>query len=176
MSILTPQLVSRILDGYALPMRGVHGITHWARVLENGRRLAELTGADVRVVELFSIFHDSRRHNEAVDHGHGQRGAQLARELFGEAFQIDTAAFALLEQACNEHTAGLTSADSTVQVCWDADRLDLLRVGIQPRPRLLCTDAARDPGILKWANARAVNRVVSSLIRAEWGLDGADQD
>lgn len=173
MSILTPSLVKRILEGYALPLRGAHGITHWARVLENGRRLAPMASADLVVVELFAIFHDSRRMNESIDHGHGRRGAELARALRGQAFELDDERFALLELACNEHTAGFTDADPTVQVCWDSDRLDLLRVGIRPSLGRLCTQTARSDVVLEWANARAAARVVPDLIQTEWGLDGA---
>ena len=75
--IITPKLLDKILAGYALPLTGTHGISHWARVLENGRKVAALSGADLDVVELFAIFHDSRRLNEAWDHGHGRRGADL---------------------------------------------------------------------------------------------------
>lgn len=173
MSILTSSLLASILEGYMLPPRGTHGLTHWARVLENGRRLAAQTRADLQVVELFSIFHDSRRQNEANDHGHGKRGSQLARELRGKAFDLDDGRFALLEYACDEHTSGLTSADRTVQVCWDSDRLDLLRVGIRPHPRLLCTEAAREPAMLEWANERASLRFTPALVEVEWGLDGS---
>ncbi len=79
--------------------------------------------------------------------------------------------FALLEYACQEHTAGLTQADVSVQACWDADRLDLLRVGTRPRPDRLCTAAAREPDLLAWANSRASTREVPELIRDEWRLD-----
>ena len=171
MSLLTPALVSRILEGYTLPAEGVHGLAHWARVLENGRRLAALTpAADLDVVELFAIFHDARRVNEVVDWGHGGRGAALARRLRDRYFTLDDRRFALLEQACNEHTAGRTRAEPTVQVCWDADRLDLLRVGTRPRPSLLCTEAARQPELLEWANARAGALQTPGLIEHEWGL------
>jgi hypothetical protein len=44
-------IVERILDQYALDPRGPHGVAHWARVLENGRRLARSTGATLHVVE-----------------------------------------------------------------------------------------------------------------------------
>jgi uncharacterized protein len=171
MSLLTPSLVSRILEGYALPRTGVHGVAHWARVLENGRRLAELTGGvDLDVIELFAIFHDSRRVNESVDWGHGKRGAELAVQLRGHAFELDDALFALLEYACNEHTAGKTDADRTVQVCWDSDRLDLLRVHIRPRASLLCTEAARRSSVMDWANDRALHFQVPDLIEKEWEL------
>jgi uncharacterized protein len=172
MSLLTPFLLSRILDGYALPRKGVHGIAHWARVLENGRRVAALTsGADPDVLELFAVFHDARRVNEAWDRGHGGRGAELAHELRGKYFEIDDERFALLEYACQEHTSGRVMADPSVQVCWDADRLDLLRVGTKPRKELLCTEAARSSDIMEWANRRAARWQVPELVAKEWGLD-----
>jgi uncharacterized protein len=172
MSHLTPALLSRILEDYALPRRGVHGVAHWARVLENGRRVGALTpGADPDVIELFAVFHDSRRINEAVDFGHGRRGAELARQLRGQFFNIDDARFAQLEYACNEHTSGKTQADPSVQVCWDADRLDLLRVGTRPRTGLLCTAAARTSEIMDWANRRASAFEAPELIWNEWGID-----
>ncbi len=176
MSLLTPALLSRILDGYALRPNGIHGVAHWARVLENGQRLAALTpGADLDVVELFAVFHDARRVNDQRDDGHGQRGAELARELRGSYFELDEARFSLLEYACREHTSGFIKADPTVQVCWDADRLDLLRVFTRPSPRLLCTDAARQPEIMAWANGRALRLEVPELVRTIWQL-GEDGD
>ncbi len=170
MSLLTPSLLSRILDGYALRPNGIHGVAHWARVLENAQRLAPSVGADPDVIELFAVFHDARRVNDQRDDGHGRRGAELARQLRGEYFELDDARLAMLEYACRKHTAGLTQAEPTVQVCWDADRLDLLRVGTRPWTGLLCTAAARQPGTLEWANSRAAGFVVPALVRDSWGL------
>ena len=170
MSLLTPRLLSRILEGYALRPDGIHGVAHWARVLENGRRLALLTGAEPEVIELFAVFHDARRVNDQRDDGHGRRGAILASELRGSHFDIDDRRFALVEYACNAHTSGLTEADVSVQVCWDADRLDLLRVGTMPRPGLLCTDAARGCDMLEWANRRAASLAMPELVRTSWKL------
>ena len=45
--------------------------------------------------------------------------------------------------ACQTHTDGETSNDPTVGVCFDADRLDLGRVGIEPDPELMSTPAGR---------------------------------
>jgi uncharacterized protein len=170
MSLLTPLLLSSILEGYALRPNGVHGVAHWARVLENGRRLAGSVQADLDVIDLFAVFHDARRVNDQRDDGHGRRGAELARQMRGKYFEIDEARFALLEYACQEHTSGLTDADSTVRVCWDSDRLDLLRVGTWPRPEYLCTAAAKTPEMLAWANHRAQKFEVPNLVRTEWGL------
>ena len=60
-----------------------------------------------------------------------------------------------LAYACTHHSQGLLEADLTVQVCWDADRLDLGRVGHVPDPERLCTPAARDPKLIAWAYKRS---------------------
>jgi hypothetical protein len=43
--------------------------------------------------------------------------------------------------------------DPLVGVCWDADRLDLWRVGIKPDPRDLSTEAAKRPERIGWAKS-----------------------
>jgi uncharacterized protein len=60
-------VLKAILDEYALPWDGDHGVVHWARVLENGLRLSELTKANAEIVSLFAVLHDSRRINEVTD-------------------------------------------------------------------------------------------------------------
>jgi uncharacterized protein len=145
-----------ILKGYRLRPEGVHGIGHWGRVMENGVQLAALTGANLRVVQLFALFHDSRRVNDALDPGHGQRGAALAGEMNGKLFTLTVNELTLLKDACLRHTKGLTAADITVQTCWDADRLDLPRVNILPVPALLCTMPARDKEFMALAGQRSV--------------------
>ena len=59
-------------------------------------------------------------------------------------------------------------ANVTLQACWDADRLDLGRVGITPLPHLLCSDAARE--LIPWADHRAVEEYEPEIVRGEWGL------
>jgi uncharacterized protein len=161
-------LVRAVLEDYALPWDGIHGLGHWARVLENGLRLAESTGANVEVVQLFAVFHDSRRVNESSDPGHGLRGAELAFRLRGTLYDLPDAQCALLSEACAGHTDGLTDGNITVQTCWDADRLDLGRVGMRPEPTKLCTDAARRPEIIKRADGRAAFGVLPDLVRRDW--------
>ncbi|CAN5629854.1 hypothetical protein BH09VER1_BH09VER1_14730 [soil metagenome] len=117
---------------YAGSLYSIHGPAHWRRVEQNGLLLAERTGADVTVVKLFAVFHDSRRLNEGTDEGHGARGAIYAAEVRGTLFSLDDARFALLREACIGHTDELHSDNATIGTCWDADRLDLGRVGIIP--------------------------------------------
>jgi uncharacterized protein len=153
-------LLSAIRAEYALSWTGIHGISHWTRVRENGLRLAALTGAQIEVVECFAYLHDSKRINDGGDPGHGSRGAALARRLhatqpYNAVLELTDEQIELLAYACAHHTDGLLEANVTVQTCWDADRLDLGRVGIRPNPELLCTPAARDPAILNWAWERS---------------------
>jgi uncharacterized protein len=130
---------------------GAHGSRHWARVRLHGLAIAARTGASVRVVELFALLHDARRRDEWVDPGHGVRSALLVGELGAEALGVSREEEALLAFACRHHSDGMVDADISVQACWDADRLDLGRVGIAPDPDRLCTDAARDLLRAHWA-------------------------
>ena len=134
MPMITKKLISKVLDNYPLSIDGIHGISHWARVRENGLRLAELTDAHKSVVELFALFHDSQRINDGKDWKHGLRGAQFAKTLKGSFFHLPENLFDLLHTACEKHTSDPTHEDITIQTCFDADRLDLGRVGITPDP------------------------------------------
>ncbi|HUT11054.1 MAG TPA: hypothetical protein VMY42_11200 [Thermoguttaceae bacterium] len=164
-------LVHAILEDYALPRDGTHGVSHWARVLENGLRLAQETGAKIEVVQLFAVFHDARRVNEGTDDGHGERGAELAVAFRGDWFNLPAHDFDLLYKACAGHTDGGTDGDITIQTCWDADRLDLGRVGIVPAPKKLCTPTAKTWEMIRWADGRACFEVVPELVEKEWGID-----
>jgi len=165
-------LLQTIYDQYQLPWFGLHGVTHWARVYENGLRLAPATGADEQILLLFALFHDSRRTNEGWDEGHGRRGADYAAGLRGRTFDLTPSAFDLLYHACAFHTDGLTDGDPTVQTCWDADRLDLPRAGIHPSPDRLCTPAAQQLETIAWAADRSLRRMVPTLVSQEWAVAG----
>jgi uncharacterized protein len=124
-------------------------------VYENGQRLAQQTGADARIVELFAYLHDSRRLDDGWDHEHGQRAAALVRSLNDELLALSEDGLDSLAYACTYHTDGLTEASVTIQTCWDADRLDLGRIGVRPTPSRLCTPAAQDPATIEWAWSRS---------------------
>jgi uncharacterized protein len=152
---MNTELIQRIRTQFALDWKGILGAPHWARVQDNGLRLAELTGANATVVRLFAFLHDARRLNDHSDPLHGTRAAQFAAELRGTVFELADSEFGLLTLACRGHSDGMLDADITVQTCWDADRLDLGRVGIRPDPARLCTAAARDPALIAWAYRRS---------------------
>jgi uncharacterized protein len=117
----------------------VHGPDHWRRVERNACVLAARTGAVVPVVRLFALFHDSRRENDGYDPDHGRRGAEFAAKVRGTWFELQDEHFELLQYACLWHTDGHHHEDPTIGTCWDADRLDLGRVGMIPDPDWMST-------------------------------------
>lgn len=153
---LPQPLLAVLRERFALDWGGIHGAPHWARVRRNGLLLAERTGASRRVVSLFAFLHDSCRWDDHRDAGHGARAADRVDALRDGLIAISGEEAELLAFACRHHSDGLREADVTIQTCWDADRLDLGRVGKRPDPRLLCTPQARDRVMIEAAYQRSV--------------------
>lgn len=128
---------------FRLGQGSIHGPTHWQNVERNGLELARETGADVTVVRLFAVFHDSRRQNESSDPEHGARAEVLLRSMQGGLFELEPARLELLAEACRLHNHGHCSSDPTIGTCWDADRLDLPRVGMRPMREFMSTEAGK---------------------------------
>ena len=154
MTVITRDLIRHLRQYW----HGIHGAPHWARVRANGLRLARKTRARTDVIELFSFLHDSCRLDDNRDALHGERAAAFAETIRGPLLPLDNEGFDLLQRACRLHSHGHMEDDITVMTCWDADRLDLGRVGIRPIASRLCTDAARDPALLGWAYGRSLSR------------------
>jgi hypothetical protein len=57
-------------------------------------------------------------------------------------FDLDDPSFDLLMYACIWHTDKDFTDNITIGTCWDADRLDLGRVGIFPSPQFLSKEAS----------------------------------
>ena len=169
MNIITIELLAKIKEHYRLRWMGTHGIIHWHRVYQNGIRLSTQDGVNAGVVQLFSIFHDSRRRNEHWDRKHGKRGAELAGKL-REYMPLNNDEFDLLATACELHTNTLDHENITVKACFDSDRLDLGRVGIYPDPDRLCTPMAKEKSMIEWAYKRSRNE--KKLPDKAFGLAG----
>lgn len=123
----------------------IHGELHSRTVGANGLWLAgSVDDVDIRVVVLFALLHDTMRQNDGHDPEHGRRAAAFADELHMEGMLgIAPSQLDVVMHACAEHADGTVSTDPTVGSCWDADRLDLPRVGVTPPPELFSTDIAR---------------------------------
>lgn len=167
--LITKPLLKEIQKQYRLSWHGTHGIGHWARVRENGLYIAKnIIGVNKKVIELFAVFHDSGRQNEHIDTGHGYRGADLARKLRGTFFDLEDPDLEFLYTACCHHTDTHFHENITVQACWDADRLDLGRVGKTPISDYLGTAFAREPKIIAWASNRAQEGIIPEFAIEEW--------
>jgi uncharacterized protein len=132
-----------ILEQFRINRQGSHGPNHWARVRKHGLSVGGAVGADLLVVELFAFLHDSQRENEYSDPSHGARAAAYAQSLNGTYFSIAPEQLEKLCLAMTDHSEGKIHQDPTIQTCWDADRLDLGRVGTKPRAKYLSAEGAK---------------------------------
>jgi uncharacterized protein len=155
----------------ALLASPIHGPKHWRAVARVGIELARRTpGADLELVVLFGLLHDARRRTDGHDREHGRRAAALARELAGEgALDLTAERLERLAAACAGHADGHVHEDPTVGVCWDADRLNLWRVGGTPDPALLSTEAARSAEVLAWSSTLHLTPPSWEQVRAMGG-------
>jgi hypothetical protein len=139
-------LERHILDTFDHDACGIaHGPEHWDRVCYHSEAVARHLGVDPLIGHVFALVHDSQRQDEGLDPGHGPRAAQFivdhAETLFGFLTPLQRQ---MLAHACELHSDGHIHSHAYAMVCWDADRLDLWRVGIEPAAHLLCTEHARD--------------------------------
>ena len=125
-------------DGWALGL--CHGISHWERVERNGLLLAT-DDVNTTVVRLFAYLHDKWRVDNWEDIEHGKRAAENLPVLRGTLLAgITDEEFELLRKACELHTVCHRTGNPTIDACFDADRLDLMRVGIIPDPKKMATE------------------------------------
>jgi uncharacterized protein len=129
-------------------LSSIHGPQHWHNVEDVGMKIAHLLESlgkqvDREVVRLFAVLHDSCRWSDNHDPDHGRRAAEYARQMRGRLFDLDDPRFELLYRAIACHADGFTVKDPTIGVCFDADRMDLRRVGIKPDPAFISTPEMR---------------------------------
>ncbi|MBR5638747.1 MAG: hypothetical protein IKW83_03180 [Muribaculaceae bacterium] len=117
----------------------IHGVRHWDRVAKFGEMLFE-AGADRDVILAFAYLHDSERRNNGEDIDHGKRASNLIDAIrHSQLYFLNDSQIAKLKRACELHTVEHRTGDITVDICFDADRMDLLRVGIRPLPDRMAT-------------------------------------
>ena len=156
-SVISQDFISFARNRFRLDWDDIHGARHWSRVRYNGLLLAEHHEVDTTVIQWFAFIHDLERRNDWEDPGHGKRAARLAGEINSDFMGLSESQLSTLQAACIGHSTGNVEADPTVMACWDADRLDLGRVGIYPNARYLCTTAARETSFIKAAYSRSTN-------------------
>ena len=135
------KLKEYLLENFLLGKLSMHGPSHWDRVLENGLLIAkEDSNIDKLIIILFSYIHDSKRIDEYTDAEHGERAASSIEELEKlKLININHKQKEILHFAVKNHNKGNKSQNPTIGACWDADRLELNRVGIFPSAEFFST-------------------------------------
>lgn len=163
------KLLPDVIAQFALDPDGLHGMPHWARVLENARRLALDTDVNPDVLELFAILHDARRISDGEDRDHGLRSAELAIYCRDRGYLLEDEDFSRLHLAIIGHNKRCSDpGDETIRICWDAEQLDLGRLGITPRAHCMYTAGGRDPSMIAWADNRSRHGHVPDLVENRW--------
>lgn len=126
-----------------------HGLPHWQRVERNGIILSTevqngvsyiCEDINIKVIRMFAYLHDKCRLNNGADLEHGIRAANMLSSIKNTILQdLTDEDFSLLEKACRLHTTELRTGNLTIDTCFDADRLDLERVGIIPYHNKMAT-------------------------------------
>ena len=128
-------------DGWTLGR--CHGVSHWERVERNGLLLAT-DEVNRTVVRLFAYLHDKWRVDDWEDIEHGKRAAENLPALRSTLLAwLTDEEFDLLCKACELHTVCHCTGNPTIDACFDADRLDLMRVGITPDPERMATERGK---------------------------------
>lgn len=119
-------------DRWPKELGDTHGVRHWDRVAKFGEMLFT-EGADRDVIMAFAYLHDAERKNNGEDIEHGKRASALIDTIrHSQLYFLNDSQIAKLKRACELHTVEHRTGDITIDICFDADRMDLLRVGIRP--------------------------------------------
>lgn len=139
------KLLDLIISQFKLDINSEHGLSHWRRVEKIGNYLFRHTKENLEIINFFAYFHDSKRENNGYDPEHGLRASFFIKWLYNKnVLNISKNQLDRLVFACEHHNDSKSkSNDITIQICWDADRLDLWRVGIVPVPSFLNTNFAK---------------------------------
>ena len=141
----------------------IHGVNHWDRVYRNGQRLAS-PDVDLLVVGAFAYLHDVCRENDSTDINHGLRASMKIDEIRNTLLSSFTdEQIGLLKLACKYHTTRHKMDDPTINACFDADRLDLWRVGITPNPKKMATKAGAEIAETNY-HVSGIERIVNKLL------------
>jgi len=135
---------------------GLHGLSHLRRVAILSGRLASATGEDVEAAVVMGFLHDGARTDDKGGNGHAHDSAVLARQLL-KMFYPHLEADRICD-AIARHADGEVTGDTLTACLWDADRLELKRIGRTIDLDLLSTRVAK-----RLARARAARMVPVAL-------------
>ena len=141
------ELIKQLKIDNPLYYSDIHGRKHYANVMAAGLELAYHYHVNPNIVKYFAYLHDSCRENENYDPWHGPRAAEYISKI-QHLINLEPDEITELKSACYYHTSAKpwdrASYSITEQVCFDADRSDISRIGIDVDPAYLFTKKAKE--------------------------------
>lgn len=173
-SIVPKIVLKKIIEEFYLKDSFIHGAAHWSRVYHYGHILSELNDFDKENIAFFSIFHDSKRFNDDYDPEHGLRGAEFFKKL-SKIIDITNEQKEIIYEACKKHNYQQEADSLEVGLCFDADRLDLWRVGINPNDDYLHIKQSKSFEMKKFTKDMTLNnqfytKLSTKMIAANYDL------
>ena len=126
------KVLAYAMDNSSIYESHCHGVDHWTKVAEHAVNFAsETKGADITVAHLFGLLHDFKRSDDEQCFKHGVDSAKAIYKIRKTLLKkLSKKQFNTLVEAIKYHPDGKVSDDPTIGCCWDADRVELPRVGI----------------------------------------------
>lgn len=133
-------VAGRLSEVLPLPDSQIHGYEHARRVGLFAEMLARTYGADPLFAVVAAYCHDCGRLNDGEDPEHGKRSWQRCADSVSRLFT--GAPLDQLRVAIEEHPLGMTSDVPLIAALWDADRVDLMRLGYKLESRFFSDSRA----------------------------------
>lgn len=140
--IIPVEVMKQVMNEFHLKNSVIHGISHWSRVFYYGATLSKIHNIDLEIIAYFSIFHDSKRMLEDDEPEHGPSAAEFFKKLDSIIF-IKPENKEIIYEACRTHNLVDSTDIKEIGVCYDADRLDLWRVSLEPSDKYLHFDISK---------------------------------
>lgn len=132
---LHPTLLEALKENFCLKDSDYHNIKHWNRVYKISKFISSHYNIESDIFKYFALFHDVGRKDDDHNFEHGEDGRKLAIK-YRKYIDLNDDEFEKLIYACKWHTKPLDInnklyKDKIVTICWDSDKLDLVRLNIQ---------------------------------------------
>jgi len=159
-NVIPKDVLLEIFENFELDIKdGIHGFYHWSRVIDNGLYIAKNNNANKNIIIAFGIFHDIKRENDDEDPEHGYRGGLLI-EKYKNKINLNENELKKTIEACSGHTNILHHSDLDISTCWDADRLDLYRVGVYPNAEYLNNEFSKKENVIRERSILALDEEI----------------
>jgi len=118
-----------------------HGLPHLRNVSYTAGRIASAVNEDIEAAVVAGFLHDCARQDDNGGREHAYESALMARGIIQEHYphlEVER-----LYACIALHADGKVTEDMLIGSVWDADRLDLARIGIEVREEFLSTLIAK---------------------------------